>query len=220
MLVIISGPSGSGKGTVVKQLDPEKGYALSISVTTRDKRPGEKEGKDYFFRTEEEFAQMRDNNELLEHAVFVGNFYGTPREYVEKQINEGKAVVLEIEVEGALQVKEKFGKDCVLIFLMPPTIEELSRRLFLRDTEDMLTIEQRVTRASNEVKYIDSYDYLVINDKVEKAVKKIDTIVEAEYLKPHRNTKMVENFKGDEVNVTSLLYRVNELVKRVGKSQQ
>ncbi|MDL2248832.1 guanylate kinase [Tyzzerella sp. OttesenSCG-928-J15] len=212
MLVIISGPSGSGKGTVVKRLDPEMGYALSISMTTRNPRPGEVHGKDYFFVSEEEFTKARDNNGLLEHAVFVGNLYGTPRQYVEEQIQEGKVVVLEIDVEGALQIKEKFS-NAVLIFLMPPTISELSHRLFNRNTENKMTIEQRLIRAKNEIKYIGRYDYIVINDEVEMAVDKINTIVAAEFLKPHRNQHLVDNFKGDEFDVASFILRIDELVE-------
>ena len=212
MLVIISGPSGSGKGTVVKQLDPEMGYALSISMTTREPRPSEVHGKDYFFVTEEEFIETRNNDGLLEHAVFTGNLYGTPRTYVEEQIAKGKAVILEIEVEGALQVKEMFD-DAVLVFLMPPTIDELSKRLFYRNTETKMTIEQRLIRAKNEIKYIDSYDYIVINDEVENAVEKINTIVAAEFLKPHRNRHSVENFRGDEFDVASFILRIDELVE-------
>jgi len=212
MLVIISGPSGSGKGTVVKQLDPQMGYALSISMTTRQPRPNEVHGKDYFFVSEEEFINTRNNDGLLEHAAFTGNLYGTPRKYVEEQIAKGQAVILEIEVEGALQVKELFD-DAVLIFLMPPTIDELSRRLFHRNTETRMTIEQRLIRAKNEIKYIDSYDYIVINDKVENAVDKINTIVGAEFLKPHRNRHLVENFRGDEFDVASFILRIDELVE-------
>ena len=212
MLVIISGPSGSGKGTVVKKLDPAKGYALSISMTTRTPRPGEVQGKDYFFVTEEEFIEARNNNGLLEHAAFTGNLYGTPRAYVEEQIAKGKAVILEIEVEGALQVKEMFD-DAVLVFLMPPTIDELSRRLFNRQTENRMTMEQRLIRAKNEIKYIDTYDYIVINDEVEHAVNKINTIVDAEFLKPHRNRHSVENFRGDEFDVASFILRIDELVE-------
>jgi len=212
MLVIISGPSGSGKGTVVQRLDPERGYALSISMTTRTPRPSEVHGKDYFFVTEEEFINTRNESGLLEHAVFTGNLYGTPKAYVEEQIAKGKAVILEIEVEGALQVKELFD-DAVLIFLMPPTIDELSKRLFNRHTETKMTIEQRLIRAKNEIKYIDSYDYIVINDVVEHAVDKINTIVEAEFLKPHRNRHSVENFRGDEFDVASFILRIDELVE-------
>ena len=189
MLVIISGPSGSGKGTVVRNLN----YSLSISVTTRKSREGEKHGKDYFFCTEEEFFRMRNENELLEHAVYVGKYYGTPRRYVEEQINEGKVVVLEIEVNGALQVKEKFP-EAVLIFLIPPTINELAQRLLFRNTEDHMQIDDRMTRALEEIKLIERYDYLVINDELSVAIDEIDTIVNAEYLKPHRSMKRIERF--------------------------
>lgn len=196
MLIIISGPSGSGKGTVVKKLDNDD-YALSISMTTRAKRPGEVHGRDYFFCTKEEFIDQREKGQLLEHAEFVGNMYGTPKPYVEEQILKGKAVILEIDVAGALQVKEKF-KHCVLIFLMPPTLKELSNRLTNRKTEDKQTIERRLKRAENEIKFIEQYDYLVINDEIQNAVLKINTIINSEYLKPHRNISYIENFKGDD----------------------
>ena len=189
MLVIISGPSGSGKGTVVKRLN----YALSISVTTRKMREGEKHGTDYFFCTEEEFIRMRENNELLEHAAYVGQYYGTPRQYVEEQINAGKVVVLEIEVNGALQVKEKFP-DAILIFLIPPTLNELARRLVFRSTESVLAIEDRMNRALEEVQLIGQYDYLVINDVLDTAVEEIETIVSAEFLKPQRSESRIERF--------------------------
>ena len=212
MLVIISGPSGSGKGTVVQRLDPDKGYALSVSMTTRDPRPDEQGGRDYFFVDEEEFIAVREANGLLEHAVFVGNLYGTPRKYVEEEIAKGKIVVLEIEVEGALQIREKFP-DAVLIFLMPPDIDELGKRLFNRQTEDKMTIEQRLNRAKNEIKYISRYDYVVLNDEIDLAVERINTIVSAKSLKPHRNPDLIENFKGDEFDVASFILRIDELVK-------
>jgi guanylate kinase len=195
MLVIISGPSGSGKGTVVKRLDPKRNYALSISVTTRPPRGGELDGRDYFFRTPGQFKYMRDNNQLLEHAVYCNHYYGTPRYYVEEQINSGKAVVLEIEVNGALQVRGKF-EDAVLIFLMPPTLADLHSRLIRRNTEDAGIIEDRIKRAHEEIKLIDKYDYLVINDKIADAVSRINTIVEAESLKPYRNQDAILHFKG------------------------
>jgi guanylate kinase len=193
MLVIISGPSGSGKGTVVKKLDPANGYALSISVTTRKPRPGEVHGCDKFFVTEDEFTRMRRENELLEHTMYVGNYYGTPRVYVEEQITRGKVVVLEIEVNGALQVQEKFPQ-AVLIFLTPPTLSELSRRLVNRNTEDSVTIDDRLRRASDEISLIPRYNYLVINDRVEEAVANIDAIVAAERLKPERRKAELEHF--------------------------
>ena len=193
MLVIISGPSGSGKGTVVKKLDPGKGYALSVSVTTRKPREGEQDGRDYFFRSEEEFTRMRQNNELLEHAMYVNNYYGTPRHYVEEMIAAGKVVILEIEVAGALQVKEKFPK-AVLIFLMPPALSVLEKRLKKRNTEDLITIEDRLRKAVEEVSLIPRYEYLVVNDEVSKAVETIDTIVAAEKFRPGRCNDIISKF--------------------------
>jgi len=193
MLVIISGPSGSGKGTVVKELDAALGYVRSISVTTRQPREGEQNGRDYFFKTEDEFTEMRQENALLEHAVYVGNYYGTPRRYVEEQIQQNKIVVLEIEVNGALQVREKFP-EAVLIFLMPPTLSELSTRLKGRNTEDDVTIEARLKKALEEVPLIEKYNYLVINDEVKLAVEKINSIVSAERLRPRRCKEEIEYF--------------------------
>ncbi len=197
MLVIISGPSGSGKGTVVKKLCPEQNFALSVSMTTRKPRPGEVHGVDYFFCSIDEFKNTRDNNGFLEHAQFCGNFYGTPRFYVEEQIAKNKYVVLEIDVNGALQVQEKFD-NCILIFLIPPSMEELSHRLITRNTESKETIEDRLTRAHEEIKLIDKYDYIVINDDVDKAVEKINMIVSAESLKPFRNSSIIKKLNGSE----------------------
>ena len=195
MLVIISGPSGSGKGTVVKQLDSKTNYAVSTSITTRPPREGEVDGRDYFFCTPDQFIYMRDNNQLLEHARYCNNYYGTPRHYVEEQINNGKAVVLEIEANGALQVREKF-REAVLIFLIPPTLADLHSRLTHRNTEDAETIEDRIKKAHEEIKLIKKYDYLVINDNIADAVERIDTIVKAESLKPSRNQEAIKHFKG------------------------
>ena len=199
-MVIISGPSGSGKGTVVKRLDPAYGYAVSISVTTRKPREGEAHGRDYFFITEEEFVRMRSENDLLEHFAYVGNYYGTPRSYVEDQIVQGKIVVLEIEVNGALQVKEKFP-NAVLVFLMPPTLTELQQRLVKRATEDAVTIEARLKRALEEIPLIDQYDYLVINDDIREAVDNVNAIVAAERLKPFRNKDAVRDFSSSQVKM-------------------
>jgi len=200
MLVIISGPSGSGKGTVVKQLNPVNGYALSISVTTRKPREGEQNGRDYFFTSEEDFHKLRHENALLEHAVYVGNYYGTPRKYVEEQIEKGKVVVLEIEVYGALQVKDKFPS-AILIFLMPPSLPELARRLKNRGTEDAVTIEARLKKALEEIPLVDRYNYLVINDIIPDAVAKIDAIVAAERMRPVRSAAAIECFIGSGTGV-------------------
>ena len=199
LLVIISGPSGSGKGTVVKQLQPSKGYALSVSVTTRTPRAGEVNGHDYFFTSEEEFHKMRGENGLLEHAVYVGNYYGTPRHYVEEQIAIGKVVVLEIEVYGALQVKEKFP-EAVLIFLIPPSLSELERRLIGRNTEDAVTIKARLKKALEEIPLVSRYNYLVVNEEVSEAVAHIDAIVTAERMHPKRCKKILDNFISGDTN--------------------
>lgn len=196
VLLIISGPSGSGKGTVVEELRKNADFALSISATTRTPRPYEKEGVHYFFHTREEFEEMRDNKELLEWAEFCGNYYGTPRKYAVEQSLAGKNVILEIEVQGALQVK-KLYPDGVLVFLMPPNLEELGRRLTNRGTEDKDAINRRICRALEEMEYVQNYDYVVINDTVAQATEDILAIVRAERMKCKRNPNMKKIFKGE-----------------------
>ena len=195
VLLIISGPSGSGKGTIVEQLVSELGYCVSISATTRNPRPNEKNGIHYFFKTKEEFEKMIDNGELLEHAAFCGNYYGTPKKYVEEQLESGKNIILEIEVQGALQVKKKYN-DAVLIFTMPPTLTELRRRLEFRGTETKEVIDARINRAEEELEFLPDYDYIVINDTVDEAVKDVDCIVKAERMKCSRNPELKNKFKG------------------------
>ena len=196
VLLIISGPSGSGKGTIVERLVDDLGYRVSISATTRNPRPNEENGVHYFFKTKEEFEKMIEAGELLEHACFCDNYYGTPKEYVERQLVEGNNIILEIEVQGALQVKKKYN-DAVLIFTMPPTIAELRRRLVNRGTEDMETIDKRIKRAEEELEYLPQYDYIVINDTVEQAVRDVDCIVRAEKRRCGRNPELKNKFKGD-----------------------
>lgn len=196
VLLIISGPSGSGKGTIVERLVDDLGYRVSISATTRNPRPNEENGVHYFFKTKEEFEKMIEAGELLEHAFFCDNYYGTPKEYVERQLGEGNNIILEIEVQGALQVKKKYN-DAVLIFTMPPTIAELRRRLVNRGTEDMETIDKRIKRAEEELEYLPQYDYIVINDTVEQAVRDVDCIVRAEKMRCGRNPELKNKFKGD-----------------------
>ena len=196
VLLIISGPSGSGKGTIVERLVDDLGYRVSISATTRNPRPNEENGVHYFFKTKEEFEKMIEAGELLEHACFCDNYYGTPKEYAERQLVEGNNIILEIEVQGALQVKKKYN-DAVLIFTMPPTIAELRRRLVNRGTEDMETIDKRIKRAEEELEYLPQYDYIVINDTVEQAVRDVDCIVRAEKMRCGRNPELKNKFKGD-----------------------
>ena len=196
ILLIISGPSGSGKGTIVGQLCEKNDFALSISATTRKPREKEEHGVHYFFHTREEFEQMRDRKELLEWAEFCGNYYGTPRKYVTEQLMQGKNVILEIEVQGALQVK-KIYPEGVLVFMVPPNLEELGRRLTNRGTEDKETINMRLRRALEEMELVEEYDYLVINDTVDQATEDILTIVEAEGMKCSRNKEIKKIFKGE-----------------------
>ena len=196
ILLIVSGPSGSGKGTVVSKLSKEQSYALSISATTRMPRPNEENGIHYFFKETKEFEEMIENNKLLEHACFCDNYYGTPRDYVEGKLTDGFNVILEIEVQGALQVKKKYP-EAVLVFLVPPSLTELRSRLVGRGTEDIDTINKRINRALEELDFLPQYDYVVINDEVDVAVTQIMAVVEAEKMKSFRYLSLMETFKGE-----------------------
>lgn len=169
-------------------------YALSVSATTRKPRPGEEEGKAYFFKTTDEFEKMIAKDELIEYARYVDNYYGTPRAYVEEQLRAGKDVILEIEIQGALKVKEKFP-DTLLLFITPPTIAELRRRLVSRGTEDMEVIEGRLLRARAEAEGMDRYDYLIINDDLSTCVEEVHRIIEGEHRRSSRNQEFIENMK-------------------------
>ncbi len=193
MLIIISGPSGSGKGTIVKSLDP-KTFSLSVSMTTRGKREGEVHGKDYFFVTKEEFVEIRDNDGFIEHVEFCGNMYGTPKSYVLEQINNGSIVILEIDVLGALQIKEIF-QEAITIFISPPSMTELKNRLIGRNTEDMETIERRLRRAKDEFVVAPKYDFFIVNNVVEQSKLEIESIVRTEYLKPERNLQTIKRLE-------------------------
>ena len=177
VLVVISGFSGSGKGTMMKELVSNyEGYALSMSATTRKPREGEEDGREYFFKTEEEFKKMINEDAFLEHACYVGNYYGTPKAYVEKMLNEGKNVLLEIEIQGALNIKKQMP-DAALIFILPPSAEELKRRLIGRGTESMDVIEARLNRAKEEAEGIENYDYVIVNDKLDESVAALDNLI-------------------------------------------
>ena len=188
LLVVISGPSGVGKGTVRKALFdmPEQNFVYSVSMTTRPKRNGEVDGVDYYFVTKDEFEKRISENKFLEHATFVGNYYGTPLDKVEEQLARGKEVILEIEVEGALQVRDKV-KDAVLIFLVPPSREALYTRLRNRGTETEEVIKERIDKANREFKLAYKYDYIVVNDEVVNAADRIMAIIRAEHAKTERS---------------------------------
>ena len=180
-LLVISGPSGAGKSTVVfKAIEGREDICFSTSVTTRSPRPGEVDGREYFFVNFERFREMVENDELLEHAEYVANRYGTPRAYVEQRMAEGMNVLLDIEVQGARKVRKKMP-EAVLIFIAPPSIEELERRLRGRGTDTEAAIEGRLIRARQEFQEADFYDYLIVNDDVEKAASKLNAIIEAEH---------------------------------------
>lgn len=187
LLIVLSGPSGVGKGTVRKALfsQPDIQLQYSISVTTRKPREGEVDGVDYFFKTREQFEQMIRQNELLEWAEYVGNYYGTPIEYVEKTLQEGKDVFLEIEVQGAMQVRKVFP-EALFIFLAPPSLSELRKRIEMRGTESEELIRDRLKAAKEELEMMDAYDYVVENDQVELACERIKAIVMAEHCRRER----------------------------------
>ncbi len=180
-LLVISGPSGAGKSTVVfKAIEGRSDVCFSTSVTTRAPRPGEVDGREYFFIDFKRFHEMVENDELLEHAEYVTNCYGTPRAYVEQRLNEGMNVVLDIEVLGARQVRKKMP-GAVLIFIAPPSLIELERRLRGRGTDTEEAVQGRLARARQEYQEADFYDYLIVNDDVEKAAKQLSAIIEAEH---------------------------------------
>lgn len=190
LLIVLSGPSGVGKGTVRKELflQPDTNYEYSISMTTRNPREGEVDGVDYFFRTREQFEELITQGGLLEHAEFVSNYYGTPLAYVQETLEAGRDVFLEIEVQGAAQIREK-APDALFIFLAPPSISELEQRLVGRGTETEDVIARRIATAREEVEMMSLYDYVVENDQVQNACDKINAIIVAEHCRRERVEK-------------------------------
>jgi len=195
-LLVLSGPSGSGKGTVSKALmEKRKDIIFSVSVTTRKPRIGEENGKNYYFVSENEFDTMVKADEFLEYALVHNNYYGTPRDFVYEQIDKGEIVLLEIDVQGALQIK-KNCKDAVFIFLLPPTMDELKNRIIKRGTESESDINTRFENAFKELDFVGEYDFFVVNDKIEKAVEDIEAIIHAEKLRVKRQKDIKEKILG------------------------
>lgn len=200
ILAVVSGFSGAGKGTILNRLiEKYDNYALSISATTRKPRCGETHGKEYFFLTTQQFEDMIDRDELIEHAKYVDNYYGTPREYVTSRLENGQDVILEIDLQGAMNVKKKFP-EAVLIFITPPNGEELKKRLISRGTEDMDTIKARLSRAVEEAQGMDRYDYILINDEVEECVDAMHRLIDSQHSRTSNNTRLIEQIRQDVKN--------------------
>ena len=195
ILIVVSGFAGSGKGTLMKELlNQYDNYALSISATTRKPRGQEVDGKEYFFKSVEEFEKMIAQEELIEYANYVGNYYGTPKAYVEEQLASGKDVILEIEIQGALKVKEKFP-GTLLLFVTPPSAEILKARLVGRGTETMDVVEMRMRRAAEEAEGLASYDYILINDDLQTCVNQMHNIIQSEHFRTSRNHDFMNQIK-------------------------
>ncbi len=201
ILIVVSGFSGAGKGTIMKELlNRYDNYALSVSATTRNPREGEADGREYFFKTVPEFEKMIAKEELIEYARYVNNYYGTPRAYVEEKLSEGRDVILEIEIQGALKVKEKFP-ETVLLFVMPPSAKVLKERLIGRGTETEDVILSRMKRAGEEAEGMDRYDYLVINDELSACVEEVHQIIRSEHKKSFRNRELIEKIREELIEL-------------------
>ncbi|MGG7077421.1 guanylate kinase [Clostridium sardiniense] len=197
VLLVISGPSGAGKGTICKALlDKHKDIYLSVSATTREPRVGEVHGVNYFFKTKEEFLQKVEEGDFLEHAEVYGNYYGTPKSSVQKMLDEGRDVILEIDIQGALKVKENC-EEGIFIFILPPSMEELKQRIIRRGSETPESLMTRFKSAYKEINYISKYNYAVVNDEVDTAVTKLEAIIAAEKCRVDRmKNKILDSKEG------------------------
>lgn len=197
-LIVVSGPSGTGKGTIVNRVIQDTNCEFSVSMTTRKPREGEIDGVHYFFVTEEEFVANIERDGFFEHAQAYGNRYGTPKAPIFEKMSKGIDVILDIEMQGALQVK-KAHNDAVLIFILPPSLKVLRERLLGRGTETKEAVELRLSKTLDEFRYIDEYDYLVVNDDLENAVKAVEDIIEGKYPKNDKtSTEIIEAYKKEE----------------------
>ncbi len=201
-LIVLSGFAGVGKGTVLKSLfETHEGYAYSVSATTRDPRPGEVEGVHYFFISKERFEEMIRNDELLEYASYVGNYYGTPKAYVDRKLEDGFDVILEIEAQGALKIKKKLP-DAVLIFMLPPCAETLKERLTGRGTETEDVIRKRLRRAAEEAVEAEKYDYIIVNDDVDECAQRLNSLIRSQRLRTNSNLAFMRALQKDLTKLT------------------
>ena len=197
ILLVISGFAGTGKGTLVHELlEKYDNYALSVSATTRSPRPGEVNGVHYFFKSKEEFEEMIHENRLIEYASYVENYYGTPKEYVQQQLENGKDVILEIEIQGALKIKKQFP-DTLLLFMVPPSASVLEERLRGRGTETDEVVRKRLHRAVEEAEFIEQYDYLIVNDDLETCVKETHEIIQSQHHRVDQRREFIDTLKED-----------------------
>ncbi len=195
IIVVVSGFSGAGKGTLMKELVKRyPNYALSVSATTRKPREGEKEGREYFFKSVEEFEDMIEKQELIEYARYVGNYYGTPRNYVEQQLSMGKDVILEIEIQGAFKIKKQYP-EALLLFVMTPDAKTLKERLTNRGTESAEKIASRLSRAAEEAEGVEQYDYVVVNDDLDTCVELTNQLIVSAHYSADRNLPFIEEMR-------------------------
>lgn len=190
LLIVVSAPSGCGKGTILAEVLKDDKYYFSVSATTRSPREGEKDGVNYHFITKDTFEELIRENKMLEYTNYCGNYYGTPLTYVDENLNKGKNVILEIEVEGAMNIR-KIRPDAVLVFILPPSVKELRRRLEKRGTESQEVIDKRINKALTEIKAADKYDYIMVNGPIEKAVEDFKTIVSAASMSSNNNKYLI-----------------------------
>lgn len=190
LLIVVSAPSGCGKGTILAEVLKDDKYYFSVSATTRAPREGEKDGVNYHFITKDTFEELIRENKMLEYTNYCGNYYGTPLTYVDENLNKGKNVILEIEVEGAMNIR-KIRPDAVLVFILPPSVKELRRRLEKRGTESQEVIDKRINKALTEIKAADKYDYIMVNGPIEKAVEDFKTIVSAASMSSNNNKYLI-----------------------------
>ncbi len=191
LLIVVSAPSGCGKGTLLAEILKDNDYYYSVSATTRSPREGEVDGVNYHFATREEFEDLIKSDGMLENAQYCGNYYGTPKKEVEKKLSEGKNVILEIEVQGAMQVKE-IAPEGVFVFILPPSVSELKKRLLKRGTEEISVIEKRISEAVGEIKYAEKYDYVIVNDDLSKAVDDFKMVISAEKMRTKNSKEIIE----------------------------